>query len=135
MRLEKIKEAVEIQIDEQLNNKTRKREMVYARAVYFKLCKQHTRASLSRIGKSVEKDHATVLHGIKIYNDLIEKYEDLSEYREMYNMLDKIIKRNQLRKYLKTTDLSVYYRNKYKKTLLDLREVRNENRLLKKQIV
>ena len=45
MRLEKIKEAVEIQIDEQLNNKTRKREMVYARAVYFKLCKQHTRAS------------------------------------------------------------------------------------------
>ena len=53
MRLEEIKQAVEQETNQNLNIRNRKREMVYARAVYFKLCKQHTRASLSRIGKSV----------------------------------------------------------------------------------
>tara|TARA_R100000734_G_C3319120_1_gene114335 strand:+ start:7943 stop:8347 length:405 start_codon:yes stop_codon:yes gene_type:complete len=134
MRLEEIKQAVEQETNQNLNIRNRKREMVYARAVYFKLCKQHTRASLSRIGKSVGKDHATVLHGIKVFDTHIGIYEDSLEYKKIFYKLDRIIRREK-NTTQREIDPASYYRDKYKDALLNLREVRNENRLLKKQIV
>tara|TARA_S200002703_G_scaffold21913_1_gene18605 strand:+ start:2681 stop:3085 length:405 start_codon:yes stop_codon:yes gene_type:complete len=134
MRLEKIKEVVEQETNEQLNVRNRKREVVYARAIYFKLCKEHTRNSLTRIGKSVGKDHATVLHGIKVFDHQIDVYEDSIEYKNIFLKLDRIIRRkNKTTK--KELDPNEYYRDKYKDALLNLREARNEIRLLKKQIV
>lgn len=134
MRLEEIKEVVEQETNEQLDIRNRKREVVYARAVYFKLCKEHTRNSLARIGRSVGKDHATVLHGIKVFDYQIDVYEDAIEYKNIFLKLDKIIRRkNNTTK--RQIDPATYYRDKYKDALLNLREVRNENRLLKKQIV
>ena len=61
-----------------LKTKSRKREVVWARNIYFYFAKKHTKASLDKIGKTVDKDHATVLHGIKRYHDNII-YDDFKE--------------------------------------------------------
>lgn len=79
--LKEVAEVTEIPI-EVLKMKTRKREIVEARQFYFKRAKMFTKRSLASIGALVGKDHATVLHGIKTVNNIIEvkeKYEELFE--------------------------------------------------------
>ena len=133
MKLDKIKEIVEIETDSDLKVKSRQREIVYARSIYYKLCKTHTRATLSSIGKSVKKDHATVLHGLRVFDDVITKYEDAQDYKRIHGKLDRMF-RNKSTSIERFVDPLNYYREKYKETLLELRKVRNENRMLKKQL-
>jgi|TARA_R100000479_G_C6379736_1_gene200553 hypothetical protein len=133
MKLDKIKEIVEIETDSDLKVKSRQREIVYARSIYYKLCKTHTRATLSSIGKSVKKDHATVLHGLRLFDDVITKYEDAQDYKRIHGKLDRMF-RNKSTSIERFVDPSNYYRQKYKDALLELRKVRNENRMLKKQL-
>ena len=133
MKLDKIKEIVEIETDSDLKVKSRPREIVYARSIYYKLCKTHTRATLSSIGKSVKKDHATVLHGLRLFDDVITKYEDAQDYKRIHGKLDRMF-RNKSTSIERFVDPSNYYRQKYKDALLELRKVRNENRMLKKQL-
>jgi hypothetical protein len=57
-----------------INQVSRKREIIEARAVYYKILKQiDKKKSLQSIGASVGKDHATVLHSLKNY-DMFEKF-------------------------------------------------------------
>ena len=56
-----------------------------ARWLYCKLCREYTNATMSAIGKIINRDHSTVVHAIKslefefAYNkDLQTKYDDLS---------------------------------------------------------
>lgn len=73
-----VSQAAKIPV-EILKTKTREREIVEARQIYFVRAKLFTKASLAAIGKLVNKDHATVLHGIKTVNNVIElkkKYDD-----------------------------------------------------------
>ena len=63
---------------EQVMSKTRKREIVDARQIYFRRCRELTKASLSEIGSVVYRDHATVLHGekeAKNTNALVKLYD------------------------------------------------------------
>ncbi len=58
---------------EDLQLKTRKREIVFSRQVCHSLAKLKTRYSLSTIGYYYGKlDHATVLHSMKTVKNLIE---------------------------------------------------------------
>ena len=58
---------------EQIQSKTRKREIVQARQVAMFFSKSLTKASLATIGSQIGgKDHATVLHACKTVNNLIE---------------------------------------------------------------
>ncbi len=58
---------------EQLNSKTRKREIVQARQIAMYFAKTMTKASLASIGASIGgKDHATVLHACKTVNNLMD---------------------------------------------------------------
>ena len=50
---------------EKLTSKTRLREVTDARFVYFRRCREVSKASLSQIGLPVGRDHCSVLHGIK----------------------------------------------------------------------
>ena len=59
-----------------LSKRTRQREYVYARMVYFHFARHKTNESLSNIGSLVGLDHATVLHGARKYKDYI-KYKDM----------------------------------------------------------
>jgi hypothetical protein len=57
-----------------INEVTRKRETIEARAIYYKVLKQiDKKKSLKSIGASVGKDHATVLHSLKNY-DMFEQF-------------------------------------------------------------
>lgn len=58
---------------ENLQSKTRKREIVQARQVAMYFSKSLTKSSLATIGAQIGgKDHATVLHACKTVNNLIE---------------------------------------------------------------
>ncbi len=58
---------------DQIQSKTRKREIVQARQVAMFFSKNMTKASLSTIGSQIGgKDHATVLHACKTVNNLME---------------------------------------------------------------
>jgi hypothetical protein len=57
-----------------INQISRKREIIEARAIYYKILKQiDKKKSLQSIGASVGKDHATVLHSLKNY-EMFEKF-------------------------------------------------------------
>lgn len=67
---EEIRELIEANTGINLSTKTRKIEFVYARAIYFLLCREKTNLSLNKIGQTLGKDHATVLHAIKMIEDV-----------------------------------------------------------------
>ena len=57
-----------------INEVSRKREIIEARAVYYKILKQiDKKKSLQSIGASVGKNHATVLHSLNNY-DMFEQF-------------------------------------------------------------
>lgn len=57
-----------------INEVSRKREIIEARAVYYKILKQIDKnKTLKSIGASVGKDHATVLHSLNNY-DMFEQF-------------------------------------------------------------
>jgi len=113
MTIDKIRELVEHETGYDLKDTKRTRERVYIRSVYFKLCKKNTLASLQKIGLSVNKDHSTVLHGIRLYDETLTRWE--KAYVELYNKVE-----NRLR-------------NKKQDKVLQLQEVRNEiNKLIQR---
>lgn len=72
----------DIQID-QLNSKTRKREIVQARQLSMYFAKKMTKASLASIGMHCgNKDHATVLHACRTVNNLVETDKQFKGYVE-----------------------------------------------------
>ena len=75
--------------------KSRKREYVCMRFYLMTYLKRKTRLSLSAIGSMVgDKDHATVMHGLKAYEN-IKNYEDVigytEELRELFPIDNEII--------------------------------------------
>lgn len=60
-----------------LIKKSRKREKVYARAAAFNFIRKNTKLSLSSIGDLLNKDHATVLHSLKLYNNFIQQKDEV----------------------------------------------------------
>lgn len=89
MTAEQIKEIVEFKFSANLNEKSRSRYLVYTRAVYFKLCRKYTHLTLSAIGKTVGKDHATVLHGIRLYDEQVTRYSPF--HKKVYKSIAKKI--------------------------------------------
>jgi chromosomal replication initiator protein len=75
---------------EEMNSKTRKRNIVQARQLAMYFSKEHTRASLTTIGLQCgNKDHATVLHACKTVKNLLETDKDFKNY---FEDLDRMIK-------------------------------------------
>lgn len=107
--INKIRKEVEEATSQDLSVKSRKRQLVYARAIYFKLCKEKTRFTLQRIADTLEVNHATVLHAINNVFPVIQREEPL-----LYEIYNKLKKEDDV-KYLKEN----YYalRNEYEKLL------------------
>ncbi|QDP55107.1 MAG: putative bacterial DnaA helix-turn-helix protein [Prokaryotic dsDNA virus sp.] len=76
MNLNQILEYVQDRTGLDLQTKSRERSYVYARAVYFYLCREYTPLSTKKIGESLGKDHATVLHAIKKVIPIILRHEE-----------------------------------------------------------
>lgn len=76
-------------IDE-MNSKTRKRNIVQARQLAMFFAKEHTKASLTTIGLQCgNKDHATVLHACRTVKNLIETDKKFKQYVEELNRMIK----------------------------------------------
>jgi chromosomal replication initiation ATPase DnaA len=60
-----------------IRSKTRKREVVYSRFIYYHLMRYKLKKnySLTEIGSFLKKDHSSVLHGLKQF-DLLINYDD-----------------------------------------------------------
>jgi len=86
VQLETIKDYIEANIKVSLKKKTRARDMCYARAVYYKLAKRYTVQSLTSIGKLVNRDHATVLHGLKLFDEAIMYSEPLKVVYDSFSI-------------------------------------------------
>lgn len=67
-----IKRIVEEFYSLDITTKTRERNYVEARAMYYKIVRDNTKLSLEVIGKSVNRNHATVLHGINTLSNWID---------------------------------------------------------------
>lgn len=67
--------------EEEIQTKSRKREIVQARQIAMFLAKRYTKNSLSMIGGAIgNRDHATVLHACKTVNDLIQTNKSFRAY-------------------------------------------------------
>jgi hypothetical protein len=76
MTIEEIKEYI---FSEGLAVKSRKREVVYRRIYLFRYLKQMEGMSLISIGKMFNRDHSTVIHGLRTF-DNVKLYEDFMDY-------------------------------------------------------
>lgn len=93
--MEKIKRIINKHFDLDISDKTRKFEYVFARACYYKICRDFLGLTFHSIGKSLNKSHCTVLYAIKElpwmaksnpymlkkYNSLMKKY-NMSSIKE-----------------------------------------------------
>jgi len=75
--IEEIRNYVEAKTDLDISRTTRKRKYVDARALYFKLCRENTDASLEEIGSLVGRDYSSVIHSVKHCFDAVYKYNPL----------------------------------------------------------
>jgi chromosomal replication initiator protein len=72
----------QITVDE-INSRTRKREIVQARQLAMYFSKKHTKFSLANIGMQCgNKDHATVLHAYRTVSDLLDTDKQFKVYVE-----------------------------------------------------
>ena len=87
--MEKYLRAVNKHFNLDIRANTRKFEYVVARACYYKICREIGGFSYSRIGRSVGKGHATVLHSLAELPNIL-KYDVLmaKKCKELFNKYD-----------------------------------------------
>lgn len=79
------------------------RNHVTARQILMTMLRRHTDKSLYRIGSLVgEKDHTTVMHGVKAIKNLCDTNK---EFREVFTDIDKEVARIARKERLKVIDL------------------------------
>ena len=83
MELNQIKSILIDLFQNDFSKKNRQRHNVYQRAVFFRLCRDLTPYALTDIGAVIDKDHASVLHGLKLFKNFKAWGEDI--YLSIYN--------------------------------------------------
>ena len=125
--LEIIHRICDFNFSEDWDSKTKTQSKVFERAIYYKLSKEFTKSSLSEIGRRINKDHATVLHGLKIFKKDIKQSKQFSSYKKLYENLKQKCELRLLKKEFKQMTL----KQKIMHSNINLRE---ENLRLKETI-
>lgn len=91
MQLYEIQNIVEEYFKMKIAIRSRRRNLVDARKIYFMLSKKFTKNSLSTLGASLNgRDHATALHNINSGKNLLETDRNFNyHYRTLYNKVRK----------------------------------------------
>ena len=101
-----------------IRDRKRTNEYVFARMIYYKLARELTNLSLERIGQEVDRDHASVIHSLKKFNDALS----IPYLEELYNsFLDNPIKEKVDKKQIERIN---------KKQSKDLQQLRNKYKSL-----
>jgi hypothetical protein len=99
-----IKKEVDYYFGFDIARKTRLRQFIDARSIYYKLSRDHVRPiSYSAIGEKVKVNHATVMHGIKTIENIFEYNQD-PFLKENFESIEKNIMPNNFNKYLTKED-------------------------------
>jgi len=107
---------------EQLDGKTRRRDIFYRRIYLFKYLHVMEKMTLTSIGKLFNRDHSTVIHGLKAFENS-KLYDDFMDYTRKEFELFKI---NTFRRDLYTLNRTpVQYSKEQFKTIVDVREDNN----------
>jgi hypothetical protein len=85
--LEVIRKAVETVTNCDVVERTRQREYVQARSIFYRFARDN-KQTLQAIGKFLERDHATVMHSLKKFEQDVE-YD--SAFRANYNAVKDIL--------------------------------------------
>jgi hypothetical protein len=75
---------VEITFGVDISNQTRQLKFIEARACYYALCYQFTPYNKTQIANSLDKHHATVIHALKEFPNMMAYNKKL---RLLYNQL------------------------------------------------
>lgn len=82
----------ELQID--LYQKNRKQPVIYARVIYYRLAREYTPYSLQMIADVFNKNHATALHGFKMFENFKLQPKlyanELKAYKNIASVLEKV---------------------------------------------
>lgn len=65
-KLKQLKKQIEVAVEQRIDTPCRKRHLTYARAVFCKIARESMGMTLSDVGKALNRDHATVMHSIKV---------------------------------------------------------------------
>ncbi|MGV6830340.1 MAG: helix-turn-helix domain-containing protein [bacterium] len=121
-----------------IQKKTRDREYIYARGIAYTLCKQLTNLSLKKI--SFNKDHATVLHGLKAFQDTYKYQTDPFNVLDTYNWCLKLLKSQFKADSEKLADDVLRNENlmkeiRFQEQQLRIEHLNNINRVLRMEII
>ena len=84
-----IKIIVENYLGYRIDQKTRLRPIAEARFIFSSLCRKHLKCTLQSIADVIDRDHATILYGVKQAEYLKSKY---IVFRTKYENLDNLVK-------------------------------------------
>ena len=114
-----IKDIIEEEFQVNLMSQSRRRQHVYPRAVFFKLARRHTDATIQDLADMVNlKNHATVINAINsTFHDAMyeNKYKNLyNKLHREYSKVPSVERENQMLKVQvrELTELIDFYRNK-----------------------
>ncbi len=136
MELNQIKSILIDLFQNDFSKKNRQRHNVYQRAVFFRLCRDLTPYALTDIGAVIDKDHASVLHGLKLFKNFKIWGEDiyLSIYnearlklKERYNFANPHANMTVEERYKELFMNHIILKEKYYKTKEELNKIRNFN--------
>ena len=78
MKLKYFKDIVERHLEIKISTPSRKFEYIFARACYYYLCRKYTKSSFAKISSTLNKNHATVMHGLKELPYILKQRKDLN---------------------------------------------------------
>tara|TARA_R100000988_G_C4006978_1_gene173424 strand:+ start:1936 stop:2340 length:405 start_codon:yes stop_codon:yes gene_type:complete len=104
MELNQIKKLLIKEFDNDFTVKNRKQEFVYQRSIYFRLCREFTTLPLCDIAASLNKNHATVIHSFKVFDnlELWGEHRLLEVYRRVKSKINQTKRRRWIRNCYKT---------------------------------
>jgi hypothetical protein len=123
--LEELKKITEIKFNiKDLFRNTRKREYVYARAVFFSLARKVTFRSYEDIANFANRNHATVIHSVKLYNYSVAPFKSDKFCNRYITAHEEIIKsysdfKNE-EEDLRLVNEAGYYKKKYHSCLEEI---------------
>lgn len=94
MILDQIAQMVSRELDVDIYDNTRKREVVNGRVIYYRLAREFTPLSLREIAEIFKRHHATALHGYRSFSNFRLQpkiyYKELEAYERISKVLSKM---------------------------------------------
>jgi len=113
----------ELNID--ITKKKKTNEYVFARTLYYKLAKEYTNLPITAIAAAVNKDHCSVIHNLKNFDEVIKR----KELRKIYDTFKLYPIKSERLQYTELIKLNEQLRNELLDTKQKYTQLLKENQL------